>query len=305
MKRSLFCVGLAVVLSFFSCQESKKKQSMSDEIKHLQVDSEILGTRKISVYLPSSYDGKKPHQVLYMMDGQMLFDATSTWNGQEWGVDEHMSALQGKIAPTIVVGVWNADEKRHSEYFPQAPFESLDQTKKDSLMVLKRGESPLFAEDVYSDEFLEFLVEELKPYIDLTFKTLPDASSTFISGSSMGGLIAMYAHCEYPQVFGGSASLSTHWPGIFTMDNNPVPAAFRQYLIEHIPNPENHRFYFDFGTETLDSLYEDSQLSVDSIFKTKGYTIANYQSQKFEGADHSEKAWNDRLSIPLSFLLAQ
>ena len=121
----------------------------------------------------------------------------------------------------------------------------------------------------------------------------------------MGGLISMYALCEYPAVFGGAACLSTHWVGIFSTENNHIPAAFMAYLRTHLPDPATHRLYFDYGTETLDALYEPFQLQADSILREKGYSAANWQTLKFVGADHSERAWRTRLAIPLTFLMKQ
>ena len=77
-----------------------------------------------------------------------------------------------------------------------------------------------------SDNYLKFLVTELKPFIDKKYSVYKDMNHTFIAGSSMGGLISMYAICEYPRVFGGAACMSTHWPGIFSAEGNPVPDAF-------------------------------------------------------------------------------
>ncbi len=92
------------------------------------------------------------------------------------------------------------------------------------------------------------MVNELKPFIDSNFATLGDQSNTFVAGSSMGGLISLYAVCEYPDVFGGAACLSTHWPGVFNSEHNPIPAAFIRYLESHLPSPVNHKLYFDYGT---------------------------------------------------------
>ena len=126
---------------------------------------------------------------------------------------------------------------------------------------------------------------------------------TFIAGSSMGGLISLYAICEYPKVFGGAACLSTHWPGVFYTDKNPIPEQFFKYLKKKLPNPNNHKIYFDFGTATLDAMYEPYQIEVDKIMKQKGYTSKSWITKKFEGEDHSEVAWAKRLHIPLVFLL--
>lgn len=271
--------------------------------------SKLLAARNVDVWLPEGYSTKKKYAVLYMHDGQMLFDATHNWNKQEWGVDETVTQLMksGKIKNCIVVGVWNTGATRHADYFPQRPFEALPAAFRDSLLtqVKRNKETALFATTVQSDAYLKFLVTELKPYIDSHFSTKKDRKNTFIAGSSMGGLISMYAICEYPEVFGGAACLSTHWPGIFAVENNPIPGAFVAYLKEKLPNPRHHKIYFDYGTATLDALYEPLQLDVDVVMKAKGFGRKNWITKKFEGADHSEKAWRERLDVPLVFLMGK
>jgi hypothetical protein len=106
-------------------------------------------------------------------------------------------------------------------------------------------------------------------------------------------------------VFGGAACLSTHWPGIFTVENNPIPDAFLAYLEGHLPSPKGRRIYFDFGTATLDALYEPFQVKADDILRRKGYKKRQWITKKWEGEDHSERAWRKRLAVPLVFLLGQ
>jgi predicted alpha/beta superfamily hydrolase len=154
-----------------------------------------------------------------------------------------------------------------------------------------------------SDRYLNFLTQELKPFIDKTYSTKTDRNNTFIAGSSMGALISLYAICEYPAVFGGAACLSTHWPGLFTMENNPVPGAFFSYLEQSLPSPKNHRLYFDHGTETLDSMYASLQKSVDQIMGKRGYKSQQWVSRSWPGQDHSERSWRSRFSVPATFLL--
>jgi enterochelin esterase-like enzyme len=163
--------------------------------------------------------------------------------------------------------------------------------------------APLIGKGPVSDAYLRFLVFELKPYIDSHFSTKKDQPNTFIAGSSMGGLISMYAICEYPDTFGGAACLSTHWTGIFTADNNPIPAAFLNYLKTNLPSPKNHKLYFDHGDKTLDSLYKPYQLKADEIIKAAGYGKKDWISREFPGEDHSERSWYKRLDIPMLFLL--
>ncbi len=295
---------LAIAVLSASCQPERSTFVRVDNFESVNIDD-----RPIQIYLPPSYQhSKNSYPVLYMHDGQMLFDSTTTWNGQEWGVDETMDRLikDQVIKEAIIVGIWNGgSELRHPEYFPQKPFESLELTTQDSVYAMTRNvNTSLFGVKIKSDAYLKFIVEELKPYIDSTYRTLPSQPNTFISGSSMGGLISMYAICEYPTVFGGAACLSTHWPGIFTTENNPIPSAFHSYLNDNLPDPKNHKLYFDYGTETLDAYYEEFQLIADSIIRSGGYTSTNFQTKKFEGDAHDERAWNRRLHIPLTFLLA-
>lgn len=266
--------------------------------------SQYVDARHVDVWLPEGYSPSKKYAVLYMHDGQMLFDATTTWNQQEWGVDEKVSLLiqEGKIRDCIVVGIWNNGEKRRAEYFPQKAFQYLDETEKGS--AAKRLSDEKAA--LLADNYLRFLVTELKPFIDKTFSTIKGKKHTFIMGSSMGGLISMYALCEYPQIFGAAACLSTHWPGgLPDVPNNPVPAALRAYLQEHLPPPQKNRIYFDYGTETLDALYPPLQEKVDVLMREKGFSEKNWITRAFPGEDHSERAWNKRLEIPLVFLLGK
>ena len=288
---------------------AQNAQLASGTVKHFeQMPSKYgIDPRNIDVWLPDGYSTKKKYAVLYMHDGQMLFDSTTTWNHQEWGVDETLTKLatDKRIKACIVVGVWNAGKSRHADYFPQKPFESLPEAYRDSLIhqAKRNKETALFSTNVQSDAYLKFLVTELKPFIDSSFSTKKDRDNTFIAGSSMGGLISMYALCEYPSVFGGAACLSTHWLGIMPSPNNPVPDAFVAYLTNNLPNPKEHKFYFDYGNQTLDAFYKPLQEKVDAVMKAKGYDAKHWQTREFLGADHSEKSWKARLDIPFLFLL--
>lgn len=297
-----------IVIACTAPQEKPQVAVSSGRVIRLDsFPSSFVAPRNVDIWVPEDFSTATTYNVLYMHDGQMLYDASTTWNKQEWGVDEVAAKLieSGAVDPFIVVGVWNSGRTRHSDYFPQKPFEALPTDFRDSLLreVRRDAGSALFAAEVQSDKYLKFLVQELKPYIDQQYPTFSGRDHTFIAGSSMGGLISMYAICEYPEVFGGAACLSTHWPGVFTIENNPIPGAFRDYLAQNLPNPETHRIYFDFGTATLDALYEPCQLPIDSVMVNGGYTEANWITRKFEGADHSEQAWRSRLDIPLTFLM--
>jgi predicted alpha/beta superfamily hydrolase len=276
-------------------------------VRHENFQSKYVSARHVDVWLPANYTSSNKYAVLYMQDGQMLFDSSITWNKQEWGVDEILSRLMqnNQIRDCIVVGIWNGGQRRHAEYFPQKPFEALSQPEQDLVYnAYRSGGQSIFAEiSISSDLYLQFLTEELKPFIDQTYSTLPDRSNTFVAGSSMGGLISLYALCEYPKVFGGAACLSTHWPGLFSLENNPVPAVFFSYLKKHLASPKYHRIYFDHGTETLDSMYASLQLQVDEILREKRYKSSQWISRSWPGQDHSERSWRSRLEVPVVFLL--
>ncbi len=296
LRKFLFCCF--ILLAACQTQEQLKtgpvKAAFGTVVRLEQVQSEQVKDRKVDVWLPDGYTKNEKYQVLYMHDGQMLFDTSITWNKQEWQLDEALQQLinDKKVPPTIVVGIWNTD-RRHAEYFPQQAFESLPKTSQQKL-----------SDQIQSDAYLKYIVEEVKPLIDQQFSTHTDAEHTFIGGSSMGGLISMYALCEYPEVFGGAMCLSTHWIGYERSDDNPVPQAFVDYLLEKLPEPHAHKFYFDYGTETLDQYYEPHQLRVDSVMIAKDYDNRFWKTAKFPGADHSEKSWAKRLHIPLTFVLS-
>lgn len=86
-------------------------------------------------------------------------------------------------------------------------------------------------------------------------------------------------------------------------ENNPIAQAILDYMELNLPNPESHRIYFDYGTETLDAYYPKFTPEINRILKARGYTSDNSANLEFKGADHSENSWNKRLDIPLTFLL--
>ncbi|WP_237067669.1 alpha/beta hydrolase [Microbulbifer guangxiensis] len=259
-----------------------------------------IAPRPVHVWLPDGYPGKAPYAVLYMHDGQMLFDANTTWNKQEWGVDEAASELQasGQTVPFIVVAIENVSETRHGDYFPQKARALLPATE--------RGRAhPFNQAELRADRYLQFLLGQLKPYIDSHFEVAPDPEHTFIAGSSMGGLISLYALLEYPQIFSAAAAISTHWPGIKPEDDLPVAAAIRAYVERNLPQPGQHRIYFDHGTETLDAVYPPLQEKVDAIMRAAGYESPAWQTRVFEGHAHDENSWQARLAEPLLFLMGR
>lgn len=267
--------------------------------------SRYVTPRNIDVWLPDDFISGKDYGVLYMHDGQMLFDSTSTWNRQSWDMDETGANFQSEKNRFIIVGIWNSGTGRHADYFPQKPFEAMSQPEKDSLTAqLQRAGRTKAVFSPVSDQYLKFITEELKPAIEKKYGVRSDRKHTWIAGSSMGGLISLYAICEYPHVFGGAACLSTHWPGTFSLENNPFPDAFRTYLSRKLPSPRKHRIFFDLGDQTLDAMYPPLQRQVDDVMHKAGYR-KNRVTLYLMGEDHSERSWRKRMPAALNFLFNQ
>lgn len=254
--------------------------------------------RNVDVWLPPAY-AENPEQrfpVLYMHDGQNLFEPEKSYAGITWGVAEAIAKLasEGKIEPAIVVGIWNTDN-RFGDYLPTKPFE----TKKGKWrMKLVRIHPQLKKFRYLADQYLELVVDVIKPMIDEKYRTKTDADHTHVMGFSMGGLISWYAMCEYPDVFGGAGCVSTHWP--------VMKRVIQPYFEEKLPSPETHKIYFDHGTVGLDAKYPKLQRKVDVIMREQGFTEGeNWITEVFEGDTHHEKCWRKRIHIPLTFLLGK
>lgn len=306
-KLLLFLFSLSIVVACDSKPELNK-QNYPGHLESGSIDSYVdfpsnfVRSRNVDVWLPDGYSSDQTYQVLYMHDGQMLYDANLTWNKQEWGVDETLGSLiaTGKVPPTIVVSIWNHADIRWNDYFPikagQAGLDAIpmdDQDTQDTYVNAAHN----------ADEYLKFIVKELKPYIDEHYSVYTDAEHTFVGGSSMGGLISMYAICEYPQVFSGAICMSTHWTGIKNLAyDNPIPDSFMSYFKSNFPKDDNHKIYFDYGTETLDATYAPYEPQLDFILGEMNLD-SRAENIKFDGHAHDEISWNKRLSIPFEFIL--
>ncbi|WP_187775648.1 alpha/beta hydrolase [Luteimonas suaedae] len=262
-------------------------------LRHTAFPSRHVAARNVDVWLPPGYarDPQRRYPVLYMHDDQNLFDPATAYGGIDWGIDETMTRLiaDGAVREAIVVGIWNTPQ-RFGEYMPEKAVTT------DAVATGVDGFDPLPRTQVVSDAYLRFLVDELKPTIDAAYRTLPARDDTLVMGSSMGGLIALYAIAEYPQVFGAAAAVSTHWPA--------ADGAMIDWLAPRLPDPATHRLYFDHGTATLDAGYAPYQRRMDAIVRAAGYVNGeNWISLRFEGAEHAESAWRKRVHRPLIFLL--
>ncbi|HKP36221.1 MAG TPA: alpha/beta hydrolase-fold protein [Pyrinomonadaceae bacterium] len=251
---------------------------------HKNVHSNILNSnRDVIVYLPPGYEAKTGvrYAVLYMHDGQNIFDgATSFIPGQEWRVDETAESLisAGKIEPLIIVGIYNAGANRVNEYTP--------------------AEDARHKVGGKADLYGRMLVEELKPFIDSTYRTRKGAKHTALGGSSLGGLVSLYLGLKYPNVFGKLAVVS---PFVWWADNQIV------HYTRALPR-KPLRIWLDIGTKEgrdekeAQNTTNGARLLRDTLIR-KGWKFGkNLKYLEADGAEHNERAWAARVSSILQFL---
>lgn len=257
--------------------------------------SKYVPARYVRVWTPEDYTSSQKYDVLYLHDGQMLFDADVTWNHQEWGVDEVIDSLirRGEIRPTIVVGIDYNPDNRVGEYCPD-----------DVKQLLPKDKEVYATAKAQGNDYLRFLVEEVKPFIDSVYSTHPEREHTWTLGSSCGGLISSYALCKYPEIFGGAACMSTHSIFAYPLPDDKVQAAYRKYLQLHLI-PNKAKLYMDRGNQTLDGFYRDAQDAINAMLWAEGWDNAHFQYRYYPEHNHCENDWRARLDDPLKFLLAK
>jgi len=261
-----------------------RKSTVTGDVRvHEDFKSQHLGNnRRLLVYLPPDYEKDKSQRypVLYMQDGQNLFDDATSFAG-EWHVDETAERLikEGKIRPLIIVGIENAGGDRVDEYTP----------------VSSRGEGGRGA------LYAKFVVDEVKPFIDKTYRTKPDQASTGIGGSSLGGLISLYIVKQHPDVFGRCAAVS---PSLWWN--------LGQFLAEAQKDAawaRGTRIWFDMGTKEDEENVMVSQMRINdctdfarSLERAGLKPGQDFTWRKIEGATHNEAAWADRFDDVLIYL---
>lgn len=260
---------------------------------------------KVVVWLPPGYDtGKQRYGVVYMHDGQNLFDPKRSNFNKVWAADK--SALRliaaGKTNPFIIVGIDQPGVDRGRQYFPRVMLDLLSPAVRDKLEMQGNGKP------VISDEYLKFIVGELKPKIDREYRTKSDRKRTAIAGSSMGGLISLYAITKHPKIFGVAGAVSTHLPlgdpNWTAKEQGEIFAAWRDYVGQELGNPKGRRIWFDHGTETLDAFYRPYQENLDAALVANGWREGrDFSSRVYEGTPHEENAWAARMDDIFGWML--
>jgi predicted alpha/beta superfamily hydrolase len=237
---------------------------------------QLFSSRDVFVYLPPSYGrGDWRFPVLYMQDGQNLFDPAWSFAGS-WRVDLAMTAAARLGFEAIVVGVANTGSARLDEYGPFL--------------------EPSIGAGGAADAYVDFLLDTLKPQIDDQFRTLPEPEQTGIAGSSMGGLVSLYAFFRAPHAFGFAAALS---PALWFGERRIFD------WVAQAPTPPGHgRLYLDMGTREGGHTLHDARRLRD-VLVAKGYASGrNFRYVEEEGARHAEAAWRRRFKKALPFLLS-
>jgi predicted alpha/beta superfamily hydrolase len=243
----------------------------------------LQNDRTVIVYLPPGYQTNSlaRYPVLYMQDGQNIFDAATSFCGVEWQLDECAERLiaNGEITPVIIVGVYNSDQ-RAFEYTAH----------RDTLRDAGGG----------ADDYARFLMDDLKPFIDRTYRTLPGREHTAIAGSSLGGLVALYCAWRYPDTFSACAALS---PALWWAD-----AALLRAITRSPASLQRCRTWVDIGTEEgstraeSDALLTHTRALAGLLAGHGGVPGQDYVYWEVDGAPHHERAWAARIERILLFL---
>ena len=229
--------------------------------------------RQVRLYLPPGYaTSDKRYPVLYMHDGQNLFDEATAYAG-EWKVDETLDALakEGRLE-LIVVGIDNGQEKRMTE--------------------LNAWTNQQFGA-AEGRAYTDFIVKVLKPLIDSRYRTLPGREHTAIMGSSMGGLASHYAIAQYPQVFSKA--------GVFSPAYWTAQPAF-DFMAQH-PVPKDARLFMLMGEKEGGRMVPDVE-RMAAVVRTSGHPAANTVLKIVPGAEHNEAFWSDELREALLWMFA-
>lgn len=270
-----------------STPQSDQSKSPAHEgrlIESVSLDSPALEREvELKIYLPADYlEGDARHPVLYMHDGQNLFTGSPRNRYSSWQAAAAIDAIPAALTPRpIVVGVEHGNAARMAEYSPFRDSQYID--------------------DPRGDAHLEFLLQQVKPYIDNEFRSLPGRAHTWIAGSSMGGLISLYAAFSHPEVFGAVLSFS---PALWIGEG-----ALLQWLQE---NELDRRMlvYIDMGDTEYANPEDDARLlqyleETAEIFRSAGWEEDQLEIVIGENHNHNESAWAQRLPGALGFVLGE
>lgn len=245
--------------------------------KHDNFRSRFLrNQRDLIIYLPPGYDEQPDRRfpVLYLHDGQNLFDGATAFNGQDWHVGQtaDYAISAGFVEPLIIVGIYNTGKARINEYTP---------TK-----VPRLGGGR-------ADRYAKFLIEEVKPFTDRDYRTKGDPWNTGLGGSSLGGLVSLYLGLKFSRIFGKIAALS---PSVWW--NQRIILRFA----DAAPVEPRPRIWLDIGTREGPRIVDDVEKFRDVLLHKGWQYDRDLHYDRVEGAEHNEAAWAARVGPFLQFL---
>lgn len=252
----------------------------------------------VDIWTPEGYNPNQTYPVLYMHDGQNLFDPNSTWNKQAWNIDDAISQLaaQGKIEAPIVVGVHSIGSSRIGDLMP----EKVQALIKDSTVWAYMD---AMCQGKYrGDEYVDFLVNTIKPFVDETFSTKPEKEHTAVMGSSMGGLMSFYTLCEAPHVFSKAGCVSTHLGN--DPQNGALAYALMDYLEQALPQDNEHFIYLDCGDQNIDAPYAPFYPQLVDKIANLGYKDRMLHGF-YPGAGHTETDWAARVHVAIEYFFSR
>lgn len=266
-----------LLISIFFCININAQSTASKQVSTFVIDAPQLETqKKIWIYLPKDYqDSNKLYAVIYMHDAQNLFDDKTSFVG-EWKVDEYLDSI--KENESIIIGIEHGNEKRIDELTP-------------------------FQNEKYgggkADNYLQFIISNLKPYVDSNYRTLKDNVNTTIWGSSLGGLVSLYAVIKYPEIFGKA--------GVFSL----AIWINKNEMFEFVKNTEidpEKKFYFLVGAEEGDTkefqleMVKDQHNTVE-LLKEKGIHNNNIIDKVIPNGHHNETLWSNNFPEAYQWLI--
>jgi enterochelin esterase-like enzyme len=268
------------------------------------IPSRHTASPRLTVWLPRGYPAPRTrYRVLYMPDGQNLFDPKLSGYGKVWGADATAQRLidEGAAKPFIIVGTWNAEGDRYRTYLPDSLYRAAKGRERAEMMRSAGGKP------ILSAGYLRYLTSELKPWVDRNYRTLTGPADTAIMGSSMGGLIAVEALATYPRVFGRAGALSIHWPMGDPRNMDPDGAGmktlWKTYLTRTLGAPKARRLWIDRGTATLDQYYGPYfDRGVESLKAAGWRQGTDFRAEVYHGTEHDERAWAERLDEVMAWV---
>jgi len=255
-----------------------------------------LPPREIDVWLPpeAAGNGAANRPILYCHDGQNLFLPEFSFAGVPWSL--HTAALAAASAAgmpvPVVVGIWNSGEGRYREYLPSEPeMRPTGAGEAHLALAYADGGTPC------ADAYVRMLTEEVVPLIEAEYRLSVTARRRAVLGSSMGGIVSLYAALTRPDVFGAAACVSTN----FIVGGEPLV----DWFAARLPAPGTSRLWFDRGTDGLDAEYGPLQERMDAAVRASGLVEGrDFETRVYPGADHSEGSWAARATDALAFVLA-